>query len=321
MFGVEFGRETDWTLCLAFLGVQLLLQSLAALAAQPRGVRRYLALIFMLASTIVAWVIPGVLLFRFTSGMFVVLGVLRVYDMVSWPRDDAWLRLWWMRLWLVFAVFDVWRWKKREKSFDPKLFRHWSIAVSICGFAHLVGYYGAELAREGGSESGYYALRWFFGGISFLAVVDVIDMGARLVYGRLGIELPPIQNAPLRSRSLDEFWGRRWNAVVCGWFRRHIFTPLARKGLARLGMAASFAASVIIHLWTVAAPAGTRFLLPMGAFFAVHGLFTLLEGPLKVRRWPAARGRAWTAAVVVLSSPLFTEPMLTIFDLRPYLWN
>jgi hypothetical protein len=319
VLGVELRGEADWFVCLAWLALQLLLQLAAALAAARDGPRRYIAAALMLSSAVVSWTIPGAVIFRFASGMFVVLGVLRVWDMITWPRDDAWLADPKMRSWLIFAVFDIWRWKSRARSFDPRLRKHFAIALSLCLLGHLVAYYGAAAAREPGGEVIYYALRWFFGGVSFVALVDVIDMGSRLGYGRMGVELPSLQSAPVRSRTLDEFWGRRWNAVVCGWFRRHIFAPLARRKRARLGMAASFLASVVIHVWVVAVPTGTRFLLPMGGFFAVHGFFTLVEGPLGVRRWPAARARAWTLTIVVLSSPLFTEPMLHIFDLRPYL--
>jgi hypothetical protein len=44
-------------------------------------------------------------------------------------------------------------------------------------------------------------------------------------------------------------------------------------------------------------------------FFLLQGVFILLERRLRVARWRPALAHVWTVALLVLSSPLFIEPL------------
>ena len=140
-----------------------------------------------------------------------------------------------------------------------------------------------------------------------------MDAASALTHSLLlgvGLHAPPVQSTPVLSRSIAEFWGRRWNGAVGGWLRKHCFLPLARRRHARLGVLASFGASGALHFWPVLIAAGTAPAAAMGLFFVIHGGLVLLETRLGVSRWAPARARAWTVTAMLVTSPLFAIPVL-----------
>ena len=121
--------------------------------------------------------------------------------------------------------------------------------------------------------------------------------------------------APIRAHTVRQFWGEHWNLNVQAWFRRHAFLPLARRGHARLGVAAGFVTSALLHFYLVAAPIGVRWALPMAGFFLAQGLIAVGETRVQVARWPRAAQHVWTVCAVLGCSPLFVEPMLRVLSL------
>jgi hypothetical protein len=131
----------------------------------------------------------------------------------------------------------------------------------------------------------------------------------------LGWEHRPVQRSPIRSRTLAEFWGVRWNTTVSGWLRRVCFEPLARRGAPRVGVMASFAASALLHTYMTLAAAGPTPALWMGGFFLLHGVASLVELRLGLRRVRGLAPRVFTWAVFVATIPLFAEAFLRGFGL------
>jgi hypothetical protein len=126
----------------------------------------------------------------------------------------------------------------------------------------------------------------------------------------IGWEHAPVQRAPIRSRSLAEFWGFRWNRVVSLWLQKNLFEPLARRGSPRLGILLAFAVSALLHFYMVLPAAGLIPALWMAAFFLAHGALSALERPLGVKEWPPAAGRAFVIACFLVTLPLFAEPAM-----------
>lgn len=125
----------------------------------------------------------------------------------------------------------------------------------------------------------------FFQAVFVYFCLDLLMHRAAALTALLGFETQPHMHNPLlRSTSLRDFWGRRWNMIIHGLLRRVVFQPLRgvtaaeRKPVAlhrELGAAfATFAASGLLHeyLWlgTIgpSAPLGgaTAFFLLQGAF-------------------------------------------------------
>jgi len=147
------------------------------------------------------------------------------------------------------------------------------------------------------------------------AFADLVDRGVRSVFRLAGLEVEPVQRHPVLARTITEFWGRRWNSLVHRWLDATFFRPVARRGHARLGLLAAFAASAALHAYIALVPLGWRGAAWMGGFFLVQGALVHAERGLRVGDRPWAR--AWTVTLLLASSPLFTWPVLAALGIRP----
>eukprot|EP00516_Mucochytrium_quahogii_P000847 CAMPEP_0203744018 /NCGR_PEP_ID=MMETSP0098-20131031/236_1 /ASSEMBLY_ACC=CAM_ASM_000208 /TAXON_ID=96639 /ORGANISM=" , Strain NY0313808BC1" /LENGTH=300 /DNA_ID=CAMNT_0050631427 /DNA_START=71 /DNA_END=970 /DNA_ORIENTATION=- len=93
-----------------------------------------------------------------------------------------------------------------------------------------------------------------------------------------GTLIKGICDAPYKSLSVQEFWGRRWNRPVHFMLKRHIYKPLRRRYTQNFAMFAVFLVSGfyhVIHLWfgKVLFSDVVRTLL----YFILQGTFMLME--------------------------------------------
>jgi alginate O-acetyltransferase complex protein AlgI len=121
----------------------------------------------------------------------------------------------------------------------------------------------------------------------------------------LRVDAPPIMNAPLRSTSVSEFWGQRWNAAFNDLALRLVFRPAVR----RLGSAGAtllaFLVSGLIHELVISLPAGAGFGLPSG-YFLLQGLGVLTERSALGQRLGLRTGvRGWIFTMIVVAGPVF----------------
>lgn len=118
---------------------------------------------------------------------------------------------------------------------------------------------------------------------------------------RQGVAVERLFDRPAASRTLAEFWGRRWNRAFSTVARERVFRPLARRwGTGAAGMAA-FAFSGLVHELLLSVPAGGGYGGPT-AYFLLHGFLVARE------RRRAEPSRLRTLAWVVLPSPLLFHP-------------
>src|SRR5437763_446358 len=129
-----------------------------------------------------------------------------------------------------------------------------------------------------------------------------------------GVDCRPLFRAPLVSRSLAEFWGRRWNLAFSEMTALGVYRPLAGvlgRGPATIG---AFLCSGLLHELAISVPVKAGFGLPLG-YFALHGTLVLLERRLE----PARRGwlsHAWVLAWLALPLPALFHPWF----LRGVVW-
>ncbi len=172
-------------------------------------------------------------------------------------------------------------------------------------------YLGMKRIGDPTSASGWGA-RWAFA----LAFAYTLTEGAYLVlalaYAALGFRTPTLHRSPAASRSVQEFWGERWNRTVSAWLGDTFFRPLARKRRPLVGAVLAFAVSAVFHAYIGWVGAGPW----MGAlclvFFLLQGALLVVERYIGVRQWPAWAGHAWAVFWMVGLSPLFTEPMARV---------
>src|SRR5262245_17482221 len=137
----------------------------------------------------------------------------------------------------------------------------------------------------------------------------------------LGIEARPLMIQPLRSRSLAEFWGRRWNTAFRDLTHRFLYRPLIRTIGLTAGIAGGFLFSGLVHDLVISVPAGGGYGGPT-LFFAVQGAGILLERSGSAHAIGMARGRpghVFVLLFVVLPAPLLFHPPFVYNVVIPFM--
>jgi alginate O-acetyltransferase complex protein AlgI len=150
-------------------------------------------------------------------------------------------------------------------------------------------------------------------GLSFGLHFGIFNLVAG-AWRRAGVDVHALFRAPLRSRSLAEFWGRRWNLAFSEMTAIGVYRPLSGVAGKRVAVVAAFLFSGLLHELAISLPVRAGFGLPL-LYFAIHGALMLGERSLERAGRPvyrrAALGRAWTAFWLVAPLPiLFHRPFL-----------
>ena len=171
---------------------------------------------------------------------------------------------------------------------------------------------GARLAWErAGSRPLATALA--LPGLSFVLHFGIFNLVAG-AWRYAGADVHALFRAPLLSRSLAEFWGRRWNLAFSEMTAIGVYRPLSAVAGKRVAVLAAFLFSGLLHELAISLPVLAGFGLPL-LYFGIHGALMLAERALERAGRPiyrrAALGRAWTAFWLVAPLPiLFHRPFL-----------
>ena len=147
------------------------------------------------------------------------------------------------------------------------------------------------------------------GWVGMLALILLLHFGTfrivALLWQSLGVKAEAIMSAPLRSTSLGEFWGKRWNLGFRQLSHELIFRPLHR----RLGADATgflvFAVSGLIHDLVISLPARGGYGLPT-IYFVLQGTGMTIEHSRFGKRLGLGQGvRGWCFMMVFLAVPVF----------------
>lgn len=150
-------------------------------------------------------------------------------------------------------------------------------------------------------------------GLSLFLHFGIFDLIAA-AWRRAGVDCRPLFRAPGYSRSLTEFWGRRWNLAFSEMTTIGIYRPLARLIGRRGATAAAFLISGLLHELAISLPVRAGFGGPL-LYFLIHGGLILVEGGLERTGKPIYRvgwiGRLWTGFWLLAPLPiLFHYPFL-----------
>lgn len=128
-----------------------------------------------------------------------------------------------------------------------------------------------------------------------------------------GFGVPLLFDRPWASRSLAEFWSRRWNLAFVEMNRSLFVRPLHRLGTTGSRFAL-FALSGLLHELALSFPAGGGWGLPLG-YFLLQGALVAAEKRFRIAN------RAWTWFWLIAPSPwLFHEPFLRTLIVPFYRW-
>lgn len=147
------------------------------------------------------------------------------------------------------------------------------------------------------------------GWIGMIGLILILHFGlfelTSIGWRAVRVDAAPIMNRPLRSTSVSEFWGRRWNAAFNDLAVRLVFRPVARHTTVIAATLLTFAASGLIHELVISLPAGAGFGLPT-AYFLVQGLGVLTERSSVSKRLRLGHGIAgWAFTMLVVAGPAF----------------
>jgi hypothetical protein len=147
------------------------------------------------------------------------------------------------------------------------------------------------------------------GWLAMAGLILVLHFGTfhllSLAWRGAGVNAMPVMQNPLRSRSLAEFWGRRWNTAFHELATRFAFRPLhltaGRTGATLL----VFLISGLIHELVISVPARGGYGLPTG-YFVLQGLGVATERTRLGRCIGLGRGRrGWLFTLVIAAGPAF----------------
>lgn len=126
-----------------------------------------------------------------------------------------------------------------------------------------------------------------------------------LFWQTVGFDAMPIMSAPLRSKSLAEFWGKRWNLGFRQLSYDLIFRPLHRSIGAPFAGFMVFIASGLIHDLVISVPARGGYGLPT-AYFMLQGLGVVVERSPVGGQLGIQKGlRGWVFMAVVTVGPVY----------------
>jgi len=115
------------------------------------------------------------------------------------------------------------------------------------------------------------------------------------------VEAKPVMMAPLRSTSLADFWGRRWNTSFQDFVGRFIHRPLAMRFGNLTATLAVFLYSGLLHDAVLSLPAGSGYGRPT-LYFLIQFVGLVAERSSLGRRLALGgglRGRIFAVAVIV----------------------
>lgn len=147
------------------------------------------------------------------------------------------------------------------------------------------------------------------GWVGMIGLILLLHFGSfeiiALVWQRLGVNARPIMSAPLRSRSLSEFWGKRWNLGFRQLSYDLIFRPLHRKWGVGLAGFLVFVTSGLIHDLVISVPARGGYGRPT-IYFVIQGLGVAIERSAIGKQLGLREGaRGWMFMAVFTAAPVF----------------
>jgi Membrane bound O-acyl transferase family len=147
------------------------------------------------------------------------------------------------------------------------------------------------------------------GWVGMMGLILLLHFGSfqliALIWQTFGVRAEPIMSAPLRSTSLAEFWGKRWNLGFRQLSYELIFRPLRRKLGTEVASWFVFLVSGLIHELVISLPARAGYGLPT-AYFLLQGAGITIEHTSLGKRLRLGHGvRGWLFMAVFVAGPVF----------------
>lgn len=220
-------------------------------------------------------------------------------------RSELWI-------WLLVPMFRAWLRPTEEREASREVAQVQALSALKHGLLCVLIGTATHAFAAGSSVPNFVrssALVLFFVGM-------IVGLAAALtaLLSLFGAHVEVLFDSPLHSRSLREFWGRRWNRFIARFALRHIAAhrvtigPQGRPSAARRTLVVFFWSAVFHEYFAWGVAGNVSALGTMFAFFILQGIVMVLL-PLWPSSWPVPRevGRALTFGWMVVTAPLFFE--------------
>jgi Membrane bound O-acyl transferase family len=162
-------------------------------------------------------------------------------------------------------------------------------------------------------------------GLSFILHFGILNLSTAL-WRFCGVDVKELFRSPYQSKSLKEFWGKRWNMAFSEMTALVAYRPLKGFFGKNLAMMSSFLLSGILHEIAISCPVKSGYGLPL-MYFALHCFIMFAEDKfdfVKAIVQHKILSRVWVLAWLILPMPLlFHERFMenVIFPLRNIILN
>lgn len=262
---------------------------LCLIAAMMTGLVEASPAIRLLVSTVVLYL------------AFKVAAALKQYK--YWPDMDAEAWFWYWTAWPGMKLVGF---SRRTAVADPAWLRRGLLGMT----AGVTLLSAITFADFGDYLTGWLAVIGLLITVHF-GYADVLSWVVR----RRGYSVQRLFNAPERSRTLNDFWSRRWNVAFVE-MDRVLFMPALRRISRRRAPLFMLLLSGLLHELAISFPAGGGWGLPM-VYFAVHGFGMYVER----MSWFVATSQTfktwWTRLLVLAPVGLvFHGPFRTVLPMQ-----
>jgi Membrane bound O-acyl transferase family len=142
-------------------------------------------------------------------------------------------------------------------------------------------------------------------GLSFILHFGILNISTG-AWRKMGVDVKELFIAPYQSKSLKEFWGKRWNMAFSEMTALIAYKPLKAKIGINTAMFVSFLMSGILHEIAISFPVSAGYGLPL-LYFLIHGILMYLESKIlwikKLIEQPIL-SRLWVYFWLILPMPL-----------------
>ncbi len=237
----------------------------------PRSVIGWLALAVLPLSAFAVYDVAPAWVLMWTLAISIYLGLkwLTWWETRSLVSHTAWRSAAYLLAW---PGMDARSFLDENKRVAPPELQNWSWAIAETGVGVILLWAIARVVPQ--------RLPLLRGWVGMLGLIFLLHFGifqiVALFWQSFGVDAPPIMSAPLRSASLSEFWGKRWNLGFRQLAHDLVFGPLHKS----LGVATAsllvFVVSGLIHDLVISVPARAGYGLPT-AYFVLQGFGVLVE--------------------------------------------
>jgi len=146
-------------------------------------------------------------------------------------------------------------------------------------------------------------------GISLILHFGILNISTA-GWRALGVNVSELFKSPYKSKSLKEFWGKRWNIAFSEMTTLIAFRPLKTKIGVEKALIASFLLSGLLHEIAISLPVRAGYGLPL-TYFAIQAIAMQLEAKSQLVQKITQHkflSHVWVMTLLILPMPILFHP-------------